>query len=191
MGGDFADFIVAWAREGTKGGEVGQFPTDGSLHIYSALRPAPPPDGSLHLVFWNENWLKTTVFLAALLLGVILLPAKMGRRALAVGAVIILLVLAGVFCPTFSRQILNWVLALAVVAVLVLWIAVYAAWRLPAQAARWRAGAATTGAAPPPNPGEAKAAAADRLMQAIAEAPPEEAPAEPLKPEGEGGQTHA
>ena len=139
-GADYGNALVAWVREGTKAGEVGQFPTDGKLHVYSALRPAPPPEGSLHTVSWNERGLNAAVFLVAIALGVILLPAKMGRRALAVGAVIILLVLTGVFCPTFSGQILNGVLAAAVFVVLVLWVSAYAALRLPAQAGRWCAG---------------------------------------------------
>ena len=80
-GADYGNALVAWVREGTKAGEVGQFPTDGKLHVYSALRPAPPPEGSLHTVSWNERGLNAAVFLVAIALGVILLPAKMGRRA--------------------------------------------------------------------------------------------------------------
>ena len=78
-GADYGNALVAWVREGTKAGEVGQFPTDGKLHVYSALRPAPPPEGSLHTVSWNERGLNAAVFLVAIALGVILLPAKMGR----------------------------------------------------------------------------------------------------------------
>ena len=50
-----------------------------------------------------------------------LLPARLPARALVVGAAIIALVLAGVFLPTFSMQILNGVLASAVFIVAVMW----------------------------------------------------------------------
>ena len=179
-GPDYGNELVAWVREGTKAGEVGQFPTDGKLYVYSALRPAAPPEGSLHTLSWNETGLNATVFLVAFALGVILLPATMGRR-LAVGAAIILLVLAGVFCPTFSGQILNGALAAAVVVVLVLWASVYAAVQLPAQLARRKAAAASPAAAPPSVP----------IVASAVDASPAETPAEPPQAEGEGGRTNA
>ena len=54
-------------------------------------------------------------------LGLLLLPGRLPARALVVGAAVIGLVLAGVFLPTFSMQILNGVLGLAIFIVAVLW----------------------------------------------------------------------
>ena len=55
------------------------------------------------------------------LLGVLLLPARLPARALVVGAAVVALVLSGVFLPTFSMQILNGVLVAAVFIVAVMW----------------------------------------------------------------------
>ncbi len=69
----------------------------------------------------DDHWLSGLVFAATVLLGLLLLPARLPARALAVGAAIVALVLAGTFLPTFSMQILNGVLASAVFIVAVMW----------------------------------------------------------------------
>ena len=59
----------------------------------------------------DDRLLNGLVFGVTVLLGLVLLPARLAVRALAVGAAVIGLVLAGVFLPTFSMQILGGVLA--------------------------------------------------------------------------------
>ncbi len=100
---------VGWVQEGMEGvrGAEEDFPTDGRLYVYSTLRPAEPPKGSLLTSTMNSNGLNGLVFAVTVLLGLVLLPARLPARALAVGAAVIALVLTGVFLPTFSAQILR------------------------------------------------------------------------------------
>jgi len=140
--------LVSWVREGVNLADSAAetFPTDGTRYLYSALRPAAAPEGSLRLHTMHQDWLHAAVFLFVVLGGVLLLPVAAPGRALAVGALITALVLAGVFCPTCAVQILNGVLASAIFLVLVLW-AVWYVMRM-----RPRHAPAGQGASPPPAP---------------------------------------
>ena len=129
--------LVDWVRAGVKSpGTTPDFHTDGRLYLYSTLRPAA--DGALALRTMDERLLNVAVFGLVVLGGVLLLRAGLGRRALAVGALLVALVLAAVFCPTFSLQLLGGVLAAAVFVVLVIWTVAYLAWTLPAELAPCR-----------------------------------------------------
>ena len=70
---------------------------------------------------FDRRGLNGLLFAVTVLLGVLLLPARLPARALVVGAAVVALVLAGVFLPTFSMQILNGVLSAAVFIVAVMW----------------------------------------------------------------------
>jgi hypothetical protein len=115
------DNLVAWVTEGAaaKGNPLGSFPTDGWMYVFSARSPAL--EGTLCLKTADENWLHAAVFALVVLGGLLLLPVRTGGRALAIGSGIVAVVLVGVFCPIFSRQILNGTLALAIFIVLVIW----------------------------------------------------------------------
>jgi hypothetical protein len=71
------------------------------------------------------------MFALVVLGGVLLFPARTGVRSVAVGALIIVLVLCGVFLPTLSRQVLNGVLAAAILVVVLLWLMEYLRHRPP------------------------------------------------------------
>jgi hypothetical protein len=118
-----ANYLASWVREGVNlAAEPGEnFQTDGRLYMYSTLRPAAGPEGSLRTTTIDERWLSALVFLAVVVLGLLLLSARLPTRAVAVGAVVIALVLLGTFCPTFSMQILNGILVSALVIVAVIW----------------------------------------------------------------------
>jgi hypothetical protein len=75
----------------------------------------------------DNRLLNGLVFVGTVLLGLLLLPTRLFARVLAVGAAVIALVLAGVFIPTFSMQILNGVLFSAVFVVAVMWAVGFAA----------------------------------------------------------------
>jgi hypothetical protein len=107
------------------------FQTDGQLYLFSTLRPEPPPDGVLKLVTMDDDWLNGLVFAVVVLAGVLLLRAKATTRLLAIGALIVALVLAGVFLPTFALQLLDGVSLAAVLLVLLGWLVMYLAWTRP------------------------------------------------------------
>ena len=116
--------LVAWVREGVKepGVAADSFHTDGQLYVFSTLRP--PPDGALVVKTVDHRGLGGLVFAFVVLGGLLLIPAGVARRVLAVGAMIVALVLAGVFSPTLSLQILNGTLLAAVLIVVVVWTVV-------------------------------------------------------------------
>ena len=107
------------------GDPLKSFQTDGDLYIFSTLRPEKLPAGSLHLKKMGETRLHAAVFVLIVIAGLLLLPTDRSIRALAVGGLIVALVLCGVFAPTFSMQVLNGTLALAIFIVLVIWVVGY------------------------------------------------------------------
>ncbi len=128
------DRLDDWVREGiSESSEAADdFATDGDPYLFSTLRPAPPPDGVLRLKTIDDRFLSALLFLGAVALGILLLPARLPLRAVVVCAAVIALVLAGVFWPILARQLLGGVLPAAVFVVAVLWIAAAAA-RRPAR----------------------------------------------------------
>jgi hypothetical protein len=125
--------LVAWVSEGVPltGSPMERFPTDGRLYTFSTVQPPPLPDGALRLSTMNHKALAALTFGAVLIGGVLLLGVGLGGRVAAVGTLVVALVLVGVFLPTFSLQIINGLLAAALLLVLVVWIAWYFAWTRP------------------------------------------------------------
>jgi hypothetical protein len=163
--------LVAWVSEGVSlaGSPLDSFPTDGRLYTFSTVQPPPLPQGALRLVTMNRKALLASAFAVVLVGGVLLLAAGAGTRVAAAGALVAALVLAGVFAPTFSLQVLNGVLVGALVLVALLWVAWYFAWtrpRDPAVIARRARRAAAAAAAPGASPFAGAAAEATETGQA-------------------------
>jgi hypothetical protein len=179
--------LVRWIQEGVPSvaKRSDDFQTDGQLYLYSSLRPVCGQQGSLSLATIEDWKLNVLVFAITVLLGLLLLPARLPLRVLVVGAAVIALVLAGVFLPTFSMQILRGTLIAAVFIVAVLWTVMFAACRCKCR---------MPGPLPAPGPSEPGV----DLSQYQPDQPvPESPPAAPLPPEPpksdsqEGGQTNA
>jgi hypothetical protein len=177
--------LVPWVREGVKdpGSSAETFHTDGTQYVFSTLRPEP--DGPLVVRTVDHRGLSGLVFAVVLLGGLLLVPAGWTRRVLALGGLIALVVLGGVFLPTLSLQVFNDSFAAAVFIVLVVWGVVFLLRLSPAVALA----------------GQAMVAGLRRRRGAAAEAPPREAPAvadqgtppEPSAPPApsEGGPSNA
>jgi len=169
------------------------FQTDGKLYVFSTLRPQAPPAGSLRLKTVGQMGLHAGVFIVVLLIGLLLLPTDRSIRALAIGVLIVVLVLCGVFAPILALQLLNGVLASAIFIVLVVWVVGYFLRKRPG----------TTIPSPPIQPPLRPAVAPvendDQQgppERAKAEPPPAEPPADAPSPgqqddSKEGGQTDA
>ncbi|MCH8146610.1 MAG: hypothetical protein IH987_01255 [Planctomycetes bacterium] len=125
--------LVSWVTQGigvsTNPGQT--FQTDGRFYLFSTLRPLPPPDGALTLVTINEDLLSAIVFMIVAAGGIFLLRYPARIRFLAVGAFLTMLVLLGVFLPTFSRQVIGAVLFLAILTVTLSWLVQYFVWVRP------------------------------------------------------------
>jgi len=115
--------LVSWAGEGISvaAGPADTFQTDGHMYVFSSLSPAAPPDGSLHLITMDDDWLALLVLVLVLVPGVALLWARPAVRWMACGAFLVLLIAMGIFFPTLSRQIVDGTLVAAVVIVLTVW----------------------------------------------------------------------
>lgn len=125
--------LVSWVTEGVgvSANPAETFQTDGRLYLFSTLRPQPPPDGALSLVTINEDLFSVLIFVIVAAVGIFLLRYPTRIRFLAVGAFLTMLVLFGVFVPTFSRQIIGVVLFLAILTVAVIWLVHYFVWVRP------------------------------------------------------------
>jgi hypothetical protein len=117
--------LVPLVREGVKdaGASADSFHTDGTQYVFSTLRP--PPEGTLVVRTMDRRGLAGLVFAVVLLAGLVLVPAAWTRRVLAVGGLIVLLVLSGVFLPTLARQVFGGAFWSATVIVLVVWLVVF------------------------------------------------------------------
>lgn len=135
------DDLVPWVTAGVNmmGDAAETFQTDGQPYLFSALRPAAPPTGTLALVTVREWVLHAAIVAGVLVLGMLLLRARAPGRLFATGAFCIALVLAGVFLPTFSRQIVNGALLSAILIVMIVWFVWYLAWTRPRAMAHGRA----------------------------------------------------
>ncbi len=127
------DTLIAQLTTGISiaGSPAGDFPVDGKPLVFSTLRPDSPDHGALHLSTLNQNGLQIGVFLVVLLPGIVLLKHSLADRTVVVLAALAVLVLVGVFLPTFARSVLDVPLLLAAVLVGLLWLAVGAAHGLP------------------------------------------------------------
>lgn len=164
---------IRW-QGNTPAGALDDFQTDGVLYLYSTLRPVDGPAGDLQMILIGKNSLRWLVFGVTLALGIVLLPFRCGIRVAVIGAAVIALVLAGVFLPTFSMQILDGVLVAAVFIVAVLWGAACA---VRCQACRSTQPTCPTSAAP---------------AAGVSQSPPTPPATEPAKSETqEGGQSNA
>jgi hypothetical protein len=139
--------LLDWVAPKQNPGE--SFPTDGRLYVFSALRPAPPPDGSLRLVTVDADWLSLCVIGAVVLVGLVLVPCRAGKRVLVVGAFVVASVICGVFYPILMWQVCDRPTAAACLVVLVVWAVWYLVWTRPRAIARRGARPSDQ---PPPGP---------------------------------------
>lgn len=115
--------LLGWVTSGVEvsGRADETFQTDGRRYLFSTVQPS----GSLRVVSMSRNWLNGFILVGIILGGLVLTLCSASARWLAVGAFVVLMVLAGVFVPTFARQVANGVMAAAVGVVLVVWLLRY------------------------------------------------------------------
>jgi hypothetical protein len=115
---------IAWVSEGVplQNNPADSFPTDGRLYEFTTLRPIPPPEGSLRLIAWDERWLNTVVFGGLAVMGLVFLRRSWPTKLAVLAFLITAIVLAGVFAPTFTMQILDGKLLAAIGLIFLLWL---------------------------------------------------------------------
>ena len=102
------------------------FPIDGRPLLFSTLRPPAPDVGALKITTLSTRWLHALVFGTVAVLGLLLVWRPFSDRIVAICTFVVVLLLLGVFLPTFARTILNEILLLAVALVLLVWLAAFA-----------------------------------------------------------------
>jgi hypothetical protein len=119
--------LISQLMEGidVTGDPASSFPTGGTLYSYSTLRPAAPPDGSLRLVAFDEQWLTFFVVASIAILGLVLVRQTLSQQLFAMALLIAALVLCGVFLHTFSLQIIDAALMLSIFVVVLLWLTLH------------------------------------------------------------------
>jgi hypothetical protein len=116
--------LIQWLVEGkpsSLSSQAGVFPTDGQLHVFSTVRPADPPDGSLRLATAHESTLALVVLGSVLIVGLLLAPARIAARVFFLGLLVIAMIACGLFWPIAARQIIDMRLAGSLAAVFALW----------------------------------------------------------------------
>ncbi|MBC8355704.1 MAG: hypothetical protein H8E66_27310 [Planctomycetes bacterium] len=117
------DHLLGWVTEGVgmKSQHATTFAVDGRLYSFTTLRPAPPPNGSLQLVAWDARALNFLVFASIAVVGLVFVRRSANNKLIVLAAILIGLVIVGVFAPTFAMQLIDGYLLLAVFLVLVVW----------------------------------------------------------------------
>ena len=119
------DELIAWVREGVNATASPAFQTDGIVYLFSALQPAPPPNGDLKLWALDERWLAVLVFTPFLIVGLLLLKSSLNVKIVSVAAIVIAGIACGVFIPTFARQLFNQPMYASLAIVGVAWFSWY------------------------------------------------------------------
>ena len=110
---------------------VGSFVTDGTLYVYSTLRPVPSTDGALKIYAMDRNWLRGIVIAGVAALGLLLLWRSAGERLAACATLVATIVLLGAFLPNLAAELLSGPLVAALSVVLAAWVGIFAMRDLP------------------------------------------------------------
>ncbi len=163
--------LYRWVSEGLSvdQGALASFATDGRHLLYSTLRPPPGEAGALAVRAVRAAVLQAVVIVLGLAAGLALLPAGLVRRAQAIGAAAVAVLLLAVFAPSLTRALVTNAAVAAALIVVIVWALWYLAVTRPRdplvrerrrrrEEARRReaeargARAAAAAAAPPPVP---------------------------------------
>ena len=117
------EHLLAWVTTGVdmKSQHAGTFAIDGRLYSFTALRPAPPPDGSLQLAAWDARALNLLVFASIAMVGLVFVRRSASSKLIVLAIIMAGLVIVGVFAPTLAMQLIDGYLLVAVLLVLVAW----------------------------------------------------------------------
>lgn len=123
--------LLGWVSESVPAPD--SFTTDGQLFVFSTLQPGEPVDDGLRLLRLPRSYVDTAALLLAILLGLLLLPMRFGRRVCVVGLLAIALVFSAIYWPLAVWNLCDLTLILPMLIVAGLWGIQFLAWRLPNQ----------------------------------------------------------
>ncbi len=117
--------LLSWVREGVPSPPPTAFQTDGTMALFSALKPEPSPQGELKLWAIGDKWLAALIVLPLALLSLVLLRSSLRLKLVVIAILVIAIIASGVFVPTFAQQLLNVPLFAGLAIVAVAWLAWY------------------------------------------------------------------
>ncbi len=118
------DQLLSWVHSGVNCdvSTSQKFEIDGRPYVFSALRPEPAPNGSLHLRTINLKLLNVIVLGIIGLLGLALVRARLTTQLAGVMLVLAAFVAAGVFFPLITEHVFSEALLLTVGVTALTWL---------------------------------------------------------------------
>lgn len=110
-----------WVTEGVKISGSPPFQRDGTRYVFSALKPEPPPRGSLSITTISNTYLSGLVFFLLAGFAFALLRASPKTKTIAIVCLVIAALLCGVFAPNLTHQLFRWSTAAGLAAVALIW----------------------------------------------------------------------
>lgn len=164
------------------------------LHIYSTLRPAPAPEGSLRLSTMNRQWFHGWVIVLVAAIGLPLCCRSLRWQLIALLSLTAAMVLMGVFAPQLVRALVTGIFPVAVGILILVWGVGHLVSLRRLTFARTGPAADRTAAgarAAPQEDGPAPSDAAPAGQAPPSADSPADAAAQDEESDSEGGQRHA
>ena len=113
-----------WVAEGVNcdSSASQKFEVDGRPYVFSALRPEPAPAGSLHLRTLNMTLLNVLVCGMIVLLGLLLIRAKVTTQIAGAILAIAVLMAVGVFFPLITEHLFSEALLITSLLIGLVWV---------------------------------------------------------------------
>ncbi len=121
------DALVNWVGEGITVSAGPMFQKDGLMYLFSALRPAPSPDGALCLWTMRQTSLSGLVVVVLAVIGLLLLRSELVSKLVVIMLALILAVGCGTFAPALGQQLVGVPMIAGLLIVGILWSTWHAA----------------------------------------------------------------
>jgi hypothetical protein len=134
--GDDSD-LLSWVSEGVAVDQarLRSFATDGRSYRFTALRPSPPPDGSLQIVAVDERLVTGGVLAGLALLGLVFVRSRLSTKLVVLVLLAMGMVALGILMPMLALQMVDQYFAAGLAGVVLLWLVGSATRRRPRTAA--------------------------------------------------------
>lgn len=115
----------AWVKEGLSVAASPPFQRDGTLYSFTALKPEPPPVGSLRLTTVSKTLLSSSVLVLLGIVAIAMLRSSLKQKIVAIATVCLAMVVVGVFAPTLAAHMFSLPIVAGLTTAIVLWGAWY------------------------------------------------------------------
>jgi hypothetical protein len=99
--------LASWITEGINVAASPPFQRDGTLYVFSALKPQPPPTGSLRITTVNDKLFATIAFALLAALALALMRSPLRTKVASMAGLLTIVILIGVLAPSLAQQLLG------------------------------------------------------------------------------------